>query len=107
MPIASENRLVLPDRLGTSNRSVTRLGHGCSYLPFRGGPGRLASPRLLRARSYRIVVRGSAWRAAIWTSRKSTPAAELVESNVPTTLNTSTGAGTLGLFPGLVITVAG
>jgi hypothetical protein len=30
----------------------------------------------------RIVVRGSAWRAAIWTSRRSTPASKLVVTNV-------------------------
>jgi hypothetical protein len=36
------------------------------------------------ARSYRIVVRGSAWEAASCTSRRGTPASKLVESNVPT-----------------------
>ena len=30
----------------------------------------------------RIVVRGSAWRAAIWTSRRSTPASSMVVTNV-------------------------
>jgi hypothetical protein len=63
--------------------------------------------RLPRARWYLTVVRGSAWEAASCTSRSGTPTSKLVESNVPTTLNTSTGAGTLGLFPGLVMTVAG
>jgi hypothetical protein len=36
----------------------------------------------LRALSERIVVRGSAWRAAIWTSRKSTPASSMVVTKV-------------------------
>jgi hypothetical protein len=30
VPIANEIRLVVPDRLGTSNRSAARLGHDCS-----------------------------------------------------------------------------
>ncbi len=38
--------------------------------------------RFLRARSYRIVVRGSAWRAAIWTSRRSSPASSMVVTKV-------------------------
>src|ERR1700685_2969314 len=33
-------------------------------------------------KAYRIVVRGSAWRAAIWTSRKSTPASSMVATGV-------------------------
>jgi hypothetical protein len=38
--------------------------------------------QVLAARSHRIVVRGSAWRAAIWTSRKSTPASSMFGTNV-------------------------
>jgi hypothetical protein len=49
-------------------------------------------------------VRGSACDAASCTSRNGTPASKLVESNVPTTLNTSAGAGRLEATPGLVIT---
>ncbi len=37
--------------------------------------------RFLRAQSSRIVVRGSAWRAAIWTSRGGTPASSMVASS--------------------------
>jgi hypothetical protein len=63
--------------------------------------------RLPRARSYRIVVRGSACEAASWTSRSGTPPSKLVESNVPTALNTQPGAGGWKLFPWLVITGPG
>ena len=34
-----------------------------------------------RARSYRIVVRGSAWEAASWTSRRATPASRAAVMN--------------------------
>ena len=46
--------------------------------------------RLVRARSYLIVVQGSACEAASWTSRSGTPASKLVESIVTCALNTST-----------------
>jgi hypothetical protein len=45
--------------------------------------------RLARARSYRIVVRGSACEAASCTSRSGTPAPKLVESNERTMLSGS------------------
>ncbi len=51
-----------------------------------------------------MVVLGSACEAASCTSRSGTPASKLVESNVPTTPNTSAGAGRLEATPGLVIT---
>lgn len=37
---------------------------------------------VVAARSYRMVVRGSAWRAAIWTSRRLMPASSIVVTNV-------------------------
>jgi hypothetical protein len=37
-----------------------------------------AMAKALRAGFQRMVVRGSVWRAAIWTSRRSTPASSMV-----------------------------
>ena len=37
---------------------------------------------VLAGPTWRMVVRGSAWRAAIWTSRRPTPASSMVVTNV-------------------------
>jgi hypothetical protein len=56
---------------------------------------------------YPSVVEIFACPSRSFTTWRSAPPAKLVESNVPTTLNTPAGAGTLGLSPGLAITGTG
>jgi hypothetical protein len=56
--------------------------HGYDVVEFDTGAwasvGDMFDDLAERRLSYRIVVRGSAWRAAIWTSRKSAPASSMV-----------------------------
>src|SRR5712691_1926771 len=49
-------------------------------------------------------MRSETWPRYLRTCASVAPACKLVESNVPTTLNTSAGAGRLEATPGLVIT---
>jgi hypothetical protein len=72
----------------------------------RGGSSRavISATASAPGRTYRIAVHGLRCRVLAMISCRGMPWAQLVESNVPTTLNTSTGAGRLEATPGLVIT---
>jgi len=75
----------LPQQQEQGHTRQSRLGRSLRkrscITPGAAGPFGWRS-RFLRARSGRMVVRGSEWRAAIWTSRRSTPASSMVVTNV-------------------------
>lgn len=84
VPTGQASRTVATDRPEDVSRRIETLsqawvadGAGCASPPTHS-----IIPLLLAIESYRMVVRGSAWPAASWTSRSGMPASQAAVMNV-------------------------